>query len=251
MGLLERCQELFKTSDLYELLGVNKEATEAQIRRSYYKVSLRVHPDRAPEDADATEKFQVLGKLYKVLSDKELRAVYDEQGVVDEEPVLSNDRDWVDHWRRLFPEITVQDIIEFEKTYKGTDEERQDVIRVYMQYEGDMDAIAESVLCFTQEEEPRICGIIQAAIDSGDAPAFPAFSQESAKKKRARRKRAAKEQKEAEEMQKQMGLGQEDSSLVAMLQQRQKSREQNFNSFVSDLEAKYSKKSGKAKRGKK
>lgn len=58
-----------------------------------------------------------------------------------------------------------------------------------MQYEGDMDAIAESVLCFTQEEEPRICGIIQAAIDSGDAPAFPAFSQESAKKKRARRKR--------------------------------------------------------------
>lgn len=59
MGLLDRCQELFKTSNLYEVLGINKEATEAEIRRSYYKVSLKVHPDRAPEDPLATEKFQV------------------------------------------------------------------------------------------------------------------------------------------------------------------------------------------------
>lgn len=59
MGLLERCQELFKTSNLYEVLAINKEATEADIRRSYYKVSLKVHPDRAPDDPLATEKFQV------------------------------------------------------------------------------------------------------------------------------------------------------------------------------------------------
>lgn len=59
MGLLERCQELFKTSNLYEVLGIKKEATEADIRKSYYKVSLKVHPDRAPEDPLATEKFQV------------------------------------------------------------------------------------------------------------------------------------------------------------------------------------------------
>ena len=59
MGLLERCEELFKTSNLYDLLGINKEAAEADIRRSYYKVSLKVHPDRAPEDPQATEKFQV------------------------------------------------------------------------------------------------------------------------------------------------------------------------------------------------
>ena len=61
MGLLDRCQELFNTSNLYEVLGINKEATEAEVRRSYYKVSLKVHPDRAPEDSLATEKFQVSG----------------------------------------------------------------------------------------------------------------------------------------------------------------------------------------------
>ncbi|KAF1375575.1 hypothetical protein PFLUV_G00221610 [Perca fluviatilis] len=251
MGLLERCQELFKTSNLYEVLGINKDATESEIRRSYYKVSLKVHPDRAPEDPLATEKFQVLGKLYAVLSDKEQRAVYNEQGVVDEESdALSQDRCWEDYWRLLFPKITLHDILEFENTYKGSDEERQDVIQLYVQHQGNMDAIIDSAMCCSQDDEPRLCSIIQAAIQSGEVTAFPAFTQESEKKKKARRKRANKEREEAEEMQKEMGLGDEDDSLVMMLKQKQKSREQNFNSFLSDLEAKYSKKSGKSQRGK-
>lgn len=59
MGLLERCRELFGTTDLYGVLGISKQANDSEIRRSYYKVSLQVHPDRAPDDAQATEKFQV------------------------------------------------------------------------------------------------------------------------------------------------------------------------------------------------
>lgn len=47
-----------------------------------------------------------MGKLYAVLSDKEQRAVYDEQGVVDEEcDALSQDRCWEDYWRLLFPKV--------------------------------------------------------------------------------------------------------------------------------------------------
>lgn len=57
--MLEQCQELFKTSNLYEVLGIKKDANEGDIRRNYYKVSLKVHPDRAPDDPQATEKFQV------------------------------------------------------------------------------------------------------------------------------------------------------------------------------------------------
>ncbi|XP_035028799.1 dnaJ homolog subfamily C member 9 [Hippoglossus stenolepis] len=250
MGLLERCLELFNTSSLYEVLGSDKQASEAEIRRSYYKVSLQVHPDRAPEDPQATEKFQVLGKLYAVLSDKEQRAVYDEQGLVDEESdVLSQDRCWEDYWRVLFPKITVNDILEFEKKYKGSDEERQDLIKLYVQHEGEMNAIMASALCCSQEDEPRLCSIIQAAIEKKEVTAFPAFTQESVKKKRARRKRADREREEAEEAQKELGLGDEEDSLVMMLKQKQKSREQNFNSFLSDLETKYSKKSGKSPRG--
>ncbi|XP_077352338.1 dnaJ homolog subfamily C member 9 [Festucalex cinctus] len=253
MGLLDQCQELFKTASLYEVLGITKEATEAEIRRSYYKLSLKVHPDRAPDDPKATEKFQVLGKLYAVLSDKEQRAVYDEQGIVDEESdCLSQDHCWEDYWRLLFPRITKQDILDFEKQYKGSDEERKDLLRLYVEHQGDMDVILTCVLCGSQEDEPRLADIIWAAIKNGDVEEFPAFTQESNKKKRARKKRADRERKEAEEMQKEMGLDQEEDSLMTMIKKRNTSREQDFNSFMSNLEAKYSKKGGKSsKRAKK
>ncbi|XP_072292603.1 dnaJ homolog subfamily C member 9 [Eucyclogobius newberryi] len=252
MGLIERCNELFKTSSLYEVLGTSKQATEADIRRAYYKVSLKVHPDRAPDDELATEKFQVLGKVYAVLSDAEQKTVYDEQGIVDEETdALSHDRCWEDYWRVLFPQITVQDIVEFEKKYKGTDEERQDVLQFYVQYKGNMDAIMESTLCCSADDEPRICSIIQEAIDKKEVAAFHAFTKESEKKKKTRRKRADKERQEAEEMQKEMGLGDEDDSLTKMIKLRQTSRDKNFNSFLSNLEEKYAPKAGKSKKAKK
>lgn len=63
------------------------------------------------------------------------------------------------------------------------------MLQLYVQHQGDMDAITASALCCTQEDEPRICSIIQAAIDSRDVKAFPAFARESEKKKKARRKR--------------------------------------------------------------
>lgn len=89
----------------------------------------------------------------------------------------------------------MQDILEFERKYKGSDEEREDVIRLYMQHEGDMDAITASVLCSSQEDEPRLCSIIQEAIKSGQVEAFPAFTKESKAKKRARRRRVRTIQK--------------------------------------------------------
>lgn len=65
------------------------------------------------------------------------------------------------------------------------------MLQLYLQHKGDMDAITASALCCTQEDEPRICSIIQAAIDRGAVKAFAAFSRESEKKKKARRKRVS------------------------------------------------------------
>ena len=52
------------------------------MKKGYHKTSLKCHPDRVGEEnkIDATKKFQTLGKVYSVLSDKEARAVYDETG---------------------------------------------------------------------------------------------------------------------------------------------------------------------------
>uniref|UniRef100_A0A3B3ZWX0 DnaJ homolog subfamily C member 9 n=1 Tax=Periophthalmus magnuspinnatus TaxID=409849 RepID=A0A3B3ZWX0_9GOBI len=238
MGLLERCDELFKTSSLYEVLGTTKHATEADIRKAYYKVSLRIHPDRAPDDPRATDKFQVLGKVYAVLSDEEQRKVYDEQGIVDEETdALSQVRCWEEYWRALFPQAQKKS--------------RQDILQYYVRYKGDMDAIMESVLCGSADDEPRISSIIQDAIDNNEVATLSAFTKESEKKKKARRKRADKERQEAEQMQKEMGLGDDDESLTKMIKLRQASSVKNFNSFLTNLEEKYAPKTGKSKKGKK
>ena len=58
---LETVELQFGSRDLYKVLGVVRDAEEAELRRAYRRLSLRVHPDRAnPEDVEsATEKFQV------------------------------------------------------------------------------------------------------------------------------------------------------------------------------------------------
>ncbi|KAM4623824.1 dnaJ homolog subfamily C member 9-like [Polymixia lowei] len=253
MGLLEECKELFGTLNLYEVIGVDKTASEADVRRGYYKSSLKMHPDRAPDDPQATTKFQTLGKVYAVLNDKDQRAIYDEQGIVDEESdTLSQDRNWEDYWRMLFPKITVQDILDFEKTYKGSAEERTDLLRTYTECEGDMTRIMESALCASQDDEPRIRDILQGAIDAGDLPALKAFTHESTKKKATRKRKADKERKESEQMKKELGLGEEDS-LAAMIKRKHASREADFSSLLGSLEERYCRKkpAASSKKGKK
>lgn len=83
----------------------------------------------------------------------------------------------------------MKDILDFEKKYKGSAEEREDLIQLYVKYEGDMDLISASAMCCTAEDEPRLCQILRAAIKADEVPAFPAFTKESDKKKKARRKR--------------------------------------------------------------
>lgn len=66
MGLLELCEQVFGTADLYRVLGVRRAASDGEVRRGYHKVSLQVHPDRVDEDQkeDATRRFQVCGPAF-------------------------------------------------------------------------------------------------------------------------------------------------------------------------------------------
>ncbi|XP_048194971.1 dnaJ homolog subfamily C member 9 isoform X1 [Perognathus longimembris pacificus] len=244
MGLLELCEQVFGTADLYRVLGVRREASDGEVRRGYHKVSLQVHPDRVDESRkeDATRRFQILGRVYAVLSDKEQRAVYDEQGAVDEDSAgLSQDRDWVAYWRLLFKKISLEDIQAFEKTYKGSEEELADIKQAYLDFKGDMDQIMESVLCVQYTEESRIRNIIQQAIDAGDVPSYKAFVKESKQKMNARKRRAEEEAKEAEKSRKELGLEEGVDNLKAVIQSRQKDRQKEMDNFLAQMEAKYCK----------
>ncbi|KAA3465213.1 Chaperone DnaJ [Gossypium australe] len=69
---------------LYEVLNVAKTASQQEIKKAYYKLALRLHPDKNPGDEDAKEKFQQLQKVISILGDEEKRAVYDQTGCVDD-----------------------------------------------------------------------------------------------------------------------------------------------------------------------
>ncbi|NWR71980.1 DNJC9 protein, partial [Centropus unirufus] len=182
---------------------------------------------------------QLLSKAYAVLSDAGQRAGYDERGAVDEEgEALRGERDWEQYWRLLFQKITVKDIEDFEKSYKGSEEELADIKSAYLDFEGDMDKIMESVLCTDYTDEPRIRKIIERAIDSGELPSYKAFVKESKQKMMARRRRAEKEATEAEKAKEELGLGGEDD-LKALIQSRNKNRKKEMDDFLAQLEAKY------------
>ena len=67
-------------SDYYELLGVNRSASEEEIKKAYRKLALKYHPDRNPGDKQAEEKFKKVSEAYQVLSDAQKRSQYDQFG---------------------------------------------------------------------------------------------------------------------------------------------------------------------------
>jgi curved DNA-binding protein len=66
--------------DYYKVLGVDRNATEDEIKRSYRKLALEHHPDRNPGNKSAEEKFKEINEAYQVLSDPEKKARYDQLG---------------------------------------------------------------------------------------------------------------------------------------------------------------------------
>lgn len=190
------------------------------------------------------------------------RKRYDDTGSTSESIVDSDGFSWSDFYREQFRDTVNEDsIAKFAEKYKGSDEEKDDLLISYEENKGDMNMIYETVMLSNPlEDEERFRKVIDEAIAKKDVPAFKAYTHESKKARQTRLNEARKEAGEAEEYAKELGVhdkmfgGKKNKSkkdseqdLAALIQGNQRKRDQS--SFLDDLAAKYAGPSG-AKKGK-
>jgi molecular chaperone DnaJ len=72
--------------DFYEVLGINRDAADDEIKKAYRKLAMKFHPDRNPDNPKAEEQFKEAKEAYEILSDAQKRAAYDQYGHAGVDP---------------------------------------------------------------------------------------------------------------------------------------------------------------------
>ena len=221
---------------LYEILNVEKTASAPEIKRAYHKAALRLHPDKNPSP-DAAAKFQTLQKVYGVLGDEEKRKVYDETGRT-EDAELSGDsfKNLYEYYRGVYRAVTEDDVDAFFRTYRGSEEERADVVAAYAKFNGDMGKVFMWVMCSDEAKDAhRFADAVDAAVADGSAPLYKTF-EDWARRVRAKpspKDPLAEPRKTANTKKKGKA---DDSGLAALILAR---RETRADDLFASLEAKY------------
>jgi molecular chaperone DnaJ len=74
--------------DYYDVLGVNRDAGDDEIKKAYRKLAMKFHPDRNPDSKDSEEKFKEAKEAYEMLSDPQKKAAYDRYGHAGVDPSM-------------------------------------------------------------------------------------------------------------------------------------------------------------------
>src|SRR5258708_33740935 len=77
-----------KKRDYYEVLGVNRDASEEEIKKAYRKLAMKHHPDRNPDSRDGEEKFKEAKEAYEILSEPDKRRADDAYGHAGAHPQM-------------------------------------------------------------------------------------------------------------------------------------------------------------------
>src|SRR6516225_4525932 len=72
--------------DYYDVLGVNRDASDDDIKKAYRKLAMKYHPDRNPDSKEAEDKFKEVKEAYEMLSESDKRAAYDQFGHAGVDP---------------------------------------------------------------------------------------------------------------------------------------------------------------------
>ncbi len=187
-------------------------------------LAIQFHPDKNHEDPNAKEKFQQINEAYQILMDPKTKQVYDMTGDLASSNI-KDIRSFVDaylYYREKYKQIDEQDIIDFEKHYKGGPEEEEDLIDYYFELEGDMTHLLEHIPLSTEKDIPRFIKYYEDQIDAGEIEEF-------IKKFKATKGKIRLIETEMSEAQSKKKM----SDLAAAIQGKQKSRGDAFASLFA------------------
>ena len=226
---------------LYKLLGIKKNASDQEITSAYRKLALQLHPDRNPEGA---EQFKKVNEAYCVLSDPVKRASFDQTGVIPGSEATPEE----DEAQRSAG--IAQEVAEFYKIYRNSPEEEADVVKAYEAAKGALDTMLQDHLLFdngVDGEVVRIAGIVKSLLEKGAIKPLKNWKKTSAPDRVKKLVEAMEEERQEAEkaIEKLHGDAKfkvpgKEGSLQELIVARSKDRAAGWNSFLDDMEAKYS-----------
>ncbi|ODV85124.1 hypothetical protein CANARDRAFT_7777 [[Candida] arabinofermentans NRRL YB-2248] len=160
----------------YDVLDTNVNDSPPAIKKAYYKLCLKYHPDKLTDSEKKLhkDKFERIQFAYSILSDVEKRRYYDSTGKLEKNAGLEDDDfDWSEFFQEM-KQTDIQitsDLIEMDKKqYQGSEEERRDISDSMAFYKGDFLKLFEVIphLEFSKKEEARMFEIVKSMISNGD-----------------------------------------------------------------------------------
>lgn len=215
-----------QSPNLYSLLGVEKTATNAEIKKAYRRLVFVYHPDKNKTDPDAGSKFANITRAYKILSNPDSRRIYDETGDYDDEDEGKiNIAETLNYFRKIY---SPKDIESFHNKYINSKDEEEDLINFYNSNGGDIKKILEWIPYSTNDDVQRYIKIYEKLFKKKTLTKTKKFDE--TKNKVELLKEDAEEAKEAE---KEM-----DNLTKAIIGNK---RKRNFSNYLDNLKERYAK----------
>ena len=215
-----------QSPNLYSLLGVEKTATNAEIKKAYRRLVFVYHPDKNKTDPDAGSKFANITRAYKILSNPDSRRIYDETGDYDDEDEGKiNIAETLNYFRKIY---SPKDIESFHDKYINSKDEEEDLINFYNSNGGDIKKILEWIPYSTNDDVQRYIKIYEKLFKKKTLTKTKKFDE--SKNKVELLKEDAEEAKQAE---KEM-----DNLTKAIIGNK---RKRNFSNYLDNLKERYAK----------